>query len=191
MYSIVWNGSTSLQNRSGTCGTKELLAMHACNCTGGGGGGNASGLIRLSAGVATGDALATVVDEEAQLHRDVDDDAEHVGLERRAEADGGLEVGEAVDEAAARLGRHLADLAADGAQHVGACAELERVHGALAVGRRSRGRGWRRRRRRQGRGRGGRAFAACAAAGIGRREEEEVDAQEKNEDLPGCHGSYP
>lgn len=142
----------------------------------------------LSAGVATGDALATVVDKEAQLHRDVDDDAEHVGLDGRAEADGGLEVGEAADEAAARLGGHLADLAADGAQHVGAGPELERVHGALVmVGRSS----WsRRRRRREGRGRRRRAFAARAAAGIGRREEEEVDGQEKHEDL-GCHGAYP
>lgn len=117
----------------------------------------------LRADVTFGHALATVVDEGAELDRDVDDDAEHVGLDGRAQADGGLEVGEAADEAAARLGGHFADLAFDEAGHVGAHAELERVQRALAAA----GWGWgRRRRRRHDRGRRGRA----AAAGVGHRE---------------------
>jgi len=88
----------------------------------------------LRTGVAFGHALATVVDEGAELDRDVDGDAEHVGLDGRAEADGGLQVGEAVEEAAARLSGHLAGLALDEAEHVDAHAEFERVHRALAAG---------------------------------------------------------
>jgi hypothetical protein len=83
--------------------------------------------------VATGDALATVVDEGAQLDGDVEDQAEHVGLDGRAEADGGLQVGKAAKKAAARLGGHLAGLAVDESEHVGAHAELERVNRALVV----------------------------------------------------------
>jgi len=83
---------------------------------------------------ATGEVLATVVDNEAELDRDVDGDAEHVGLDGGAEADGGLQVREAAEDAAARLGGRVADLGADEAQHVGARRELERVLGALAAG---------------------------------------------------------
>jgi len=83
---------------------------------------------------ATGEVLATVVDNEAELDRDVDGDAEHVGLDSGAEADGGLQVREAAEDAAARLGGRVADLGADEAQHVGARRELERVLGALAAG---------------------------------------------------------
>jgi hypothetical protein len=135
----------------------------------------------LRAQVALGHALATVVDEGAELDGDIDDDAEHVGLDGRAEADGGLEVRKAFDEGTAWLGRHLASLAFDEAEHIGAHAELERVQRALAAGRR--GRGSRRRRRWLDRGRWGRA----AAAGVGHREEQEVESQE--EDGLGCHGS--
>ena len=81
----------------------------------------------LRAHVALGHALATVVDERAELDGDIDDDAEHVGLDGRAEADGGLEVRKAFDEGTAWLGRHLANLAFDEAEHIGAHAELERV----------------------------------------------------------------
>lgn len=83
---------------------------------------------------ATWEVLATVVDNEAELDRDVDGDAEHVGLDGGAEADGGLQVGEAAEDAAARLGGRVADLGADEAQHVGARSELKRVLGALATG---------------------------------------------------------
>nr|ACN35836.1 unknown [Zea mays] len=136
----------------------------------------------LRAQVALGHALATVVDEGAELDGDIDDDAEHAGLDGRAEADGGLEVRKAFDEGTAWLGRHLASLAFDEAEHIGAHAELERVQRALAAGRR----GWgssRRRRRWLDRGRWGRAVAA----GVGHREEQEVESQE--EDGLGCHGS--
>jgi hypothetical protein len=127
---------------------------------------DASGYERVAAeclrtDVTFGHALATVVDEGGELDRDVDGGAEHVGLDGRAEADGGLEVGEAAEEAAARLSGHLAGLALDEAEHVGAHAELERVHRALAAGW-----GRRRRGRRHNRGRWGRA----AAAGVGHRE---------------------
>lgn len=133
--------------------------------------------------VALGHTLATVVDEGAELDRDIDDDAEHVALDGRAEADGGLEVCKAVDEGAAWLSRHLANLALDEAEHVGAHAELERVQRALAAGRRGWGISRWRRRRRLNRRRRGRA----AAAGVGHCEEQEVESQE--EDDLGCHGS--
>ena len=91
---------------------------------------------RISSGAyeATGEVLATVVDNEAELDRDVYGDPEHVGLDGGAEADGGLQVGEAAEDAAAWLGGRVADLGADEAQHVGARRELERVLGALAAG---------------------------------------------------------
>ena len=88
-----------------------------------------------SAYEAAGEVLATVVDNEAELDRDVEGDAEHVGLDGGAEAGGGLEVGEAAEEAAARLGRRLPHLGFHEAGHVGAHRELERVLGALAFAR--------------------------------------------------------
>lgn len=88
-----------------------------------------------SAYEATGETLATVVDNEAELDRDVEGDAEHVGLDGGAEAGGGLEVGQAAEDAAARLGGRLADLGAHEAGHVGARRELEGVLGALAFAR--------------------------------------------------------
>jgi len=132
----------------------------------------------LRTDVALGHAFATVVDEGAELDRDIDDDAEHVGLDGRAEADGGLEVYKAFDEGAAWLSRHLASLAFDEAEHIGAHAELERVQRALTAG----WRGWGSRRRRRWR-RWGRA----ASAGVGHCEEQEVESHE--EDGLGCHGS--
>ena len=116
----------------------------------------------LSTDEATRDVLAAVVDEEAELDGDVEGAAEHVGLDGGAETDGGLKVGEAAEDAAARRVRRLADLGADEAQHVGARRELERVLGALGVVGRRR---WRRRRRRRRR--------AVLAAGAGHGEEED------------------
>ena len=132
----------------------------------------------LRTDVALGHALATVVDEGAELDRDIDDDAEHVGLDGGAEADGGLEVYKAIEEGAAWLSRHLANLAFDEAEHIGAHAELERIQRALAAG----WRGWGSSRRRWRWRRRGRA----AAAGVGHCEEQEVKSQE--EDGLGCHG---
>lgn len=84
--------------------------------------------------VALGHALATVVDEGIELDRDIEDDAEDVALDGRAEADGGLEVRKAFDEGTAWLGRHLASLAFDEAERIDAHAELERVQRALPTG---------------------------------------------------------
>jgi len=81
-----------------------------------------------------GAVLATVVEDEAEVDGEVKVDAEDVGLDGGAEADGGLQVREAAKDAAARLGGRVADLGTDEAQHVGARRELERVLGALAAG---------------------------------------------------------
>ena len=64
-------------------------------------------------------------------------DAQDIGLESGAQADGGLEVKEAVDEstALARLLRELADADGDQAvEHVGAGGQFQGVDGAFAVG---------------------------------------------------------
>ncbi|KAM0931676.1 hypothetical protein ACQ4PT_000181 [Festuca glaucescens] len=77
---------------------------------------------------ASGDFLAAVVDEEAEVDGHVEVDAQDVGLESGAEADGGLQVGEALDQGAARLLRWLSELQVDQpVQHVGAHAQLQRV----------------------------------------------------------------
>jgi len=76
--------------------------------------------------------LPTIVQEEAEFDGNVEVDAEDVGFERSAEADGGLEVGEVSEQQAARdLGR-LADFEVDEAEDVRAHAELEGIDRALA-----------------------------------------------------------
>jgi len=96
-----------------------------------------------------GAVLATVVEDEAEVDGEVKVDAEDVGLDGGAEADGGLQVDEPVQQRAARLVRRRADLGLHQAQHVGAHAQLQRVPGArpvVAAGRRRRRLGgWRRR----------------------------------------------
>lgn len=150
--------------------------------------GNQSLMLNLSADEALGSGLAAVVEEEAELDGDVEDDAEHVGLERRAEAHGGLEVGEPAEEAAALAGRRVAQLHLHKAQHVGAHAQLQRVRGAVPrrrwrVGRR-RAVGSRRRRRRRGRGRVV-AAAARVAAGNERARYDEHQERRRREGFLG------
>ena len=94
-----------------------------------------------------GAALAAVVEDEAEVDGEVEFDAEDVGLDGGAEADGGLQVHEPVQQRAAGQVRRRADLGLDEAQHVGAHAQLQRVAGALAFRGRRRGRRRRRRRR--------------------------------------------
>lgn len=74
--------------------------------------------------------MAAVVEEEGEIDVDVEADAQDVGLDGGAEAQGGFEVGEALDEAAAGFLGRGADLEVDeAAEHVGAGAQLDRVDG--------------------------------------------------------------
>ena len=76
----------------------------------------------------SGDALAAVVDEEAEVDGHVEVDAQDVGLERRAEAHRRLQVGEAIDERAAGLLRRRAQHQVDEpVQHVRAHPQLQRI----------------------------------------------------------------
>lgn len=119
-----------------------------------------------------GGLLAAVVEDEAEVDRDVEVDAEDVGLEGGAEADGGLEVEDPVDERAALAGLfgELADTEGEEAvEHVGARRQLQRVHRALPAGGRPRIR----------RHRGGAVGRAAGRGGA-----EEVEQQEQG----GCGG---
>lgn len=65
---------------------------------------------------------------------EVELDAEHVGLDGGAEAEGGVEVDEAVEQRAAPVvQRRHPDLGLDQVQHVRAHVQLQRVRRALAV----------------------------------------------------------
>lgn len=107
-----------------------------------------------------GDAvLVAVVEQEGEVDGDVEHDAENVGPDGEAEADGGVEIGEPLQQRAALLVVWHADVQPQQVQHVRAHLELQRVDRAAAggavttpapVGRRRlwrrRGRGhWRRR----------------------------------------------
>jgi len=100
-----------------------------------------------------GAVLATVVEDEAEVDGEVQVDAEDVGLDSGAEADGGLQVDEPIQQRAARLVRRRADLGLHQAQHVGAHAQLQRVPGAVVPAGRGRRRLWGRWRRAVGRAR--------------------------------------
>jgi hypothetical protein len=80
-----------------------------------------------------GAVLAAVVEDEAEVDGELKVDAEDVGLDGGAEADGGLQVDEPVQQRAARLVRRRAYLGLHQAQHVGAHAQLQRVPGARPV----------------------------------------------------------
>jgi hypothetical protein len=118
--------------------------------------------------------LAALVEDEVETDGHVEVDAQDVGLDRRAEADGGVEVDEPLQQRAALVVLGQADL--DEAQHVGAHPELERVDRAapVAVGRRRHDR----RRRDDG------AWAVGCAAVRGGGEEE---AQGQEEGKLGSH----
>ena len=134
----------------------------------------------LEAHEAGGHGLAAVVEDEAEVDGQVQVDAEDVALDGGAEAQGGLEVDEPLQQRAAGLRRRHADLGLDEAQHVGAHAQLQRVAGALAFGGRRRGwRGWG--------GRGRRRGAAATAGGAGHGEHDHVDGQEQRDRGLSCH----
>lgn len=81
--------------------------------------------------------LATVVQEQAERDRDVQVDAQHVGLDGGAEAGRGFEIDQATDEAAARglwWGTHHEVQQA--LQYVGTHPKLEGVLGARGLWRR-------------------------------------------------------
>lgn len=169
-------------------GRMHRRCMHACLAL-------VERQVDLSALEALGGGLAAVVEEEAELDGDVEDDAEDVGLERGAEAHGGLEVGQATEEAAALVAAAtggLADADAHQAQHVGAGAQLQSVRGArLASAATARWRRWARRWR--GRGRGGRRRGLVLAAVAGIAGKERVGHQQRQQagrrEGPGRHCS--
>jgi hypothetical protein len=120
--------------------------------------------------------LAALVEDEAEVDGQVELDAEHVGLDGSAQADGGIEVDEPAQQRAARLLVRQANL--DKAQHVGAHVELERVDGALAeaVGRR-----WHNRRPHHRRPGDDWAVAAVGCTALRRDGEEEAEGKEESE----------
>jgi hypothetical protein len=128
--------------------------------------------------------LAALVEDEGEVNGQVELDAEHVGLDGSAQADGGVEVDEPTQQRAARLIVRQANL--DEAQHVGAHVELERVDGALAeaAGRRRHNR--RRHHRRLG---DDRAVAAVGCATQRRGGEEEAEGEEEGELGSHCYRS--
>jgi hypothetical protein len=122
--------------------------------------------------------LTALVEDEAEVDGQVELDAEHVGLDGSAQADGGVEVDEPAQQRAARLLVGQANL--DKAQHVGAHVELERVDGAPAEAAGRRGH-----HRRRG---DDRAVAAVGCATLRRCEEEEAESKEESE-LGHCYSS--
>lgn len=120
----------------------------------------------------SGDLLATVVDEKAEVDGDVEVDAKDIGLKRGANAHSGLEVEETFDEGAALawLLRELTVTDSDEAiEHIGAGGHFKRVNRAFAVGRLWCGLGALRRR----------CWASAAATGECKEEEVE-DEKEAN-----------
>ena len=134
-----------------------------------------------------GAALAAVVEDEAEVDGEVEFDAEDVGLDGGAEADGGLQVHEPVQQRAAGQVRRRADLGLDEAQHVGAHAQLQRVPGAVvaAAGRRRR---WRRRQRR--RGRRGRTVGRVRHGGQDQAHSQEERRSSCHRDRASCLCTY-
>jgi hypothetical protein len=133
--------------------------------------------------------LAALVEDEGEVNGQVELDAEHVGLDGSAQADGGVEVDEPTQQRAARLIVRQANL--DEAQHVGAHVELERVDGALAeaAGRRRHNRRRHHRRRHHRRLGDDRAVAAVGCATQRRGGEEEAEGEEESELGSHCYRS--
>jgi hypothetical protein len=80
---------------------------------------------------ARGHALAAEVENEAEVDGDVEVEAQHVGLDGGAEAHGGVQLDEPVQQRAARLVLGHAGLGLDQVKHVGAHAQLQRVRRAV------------------------------------------------------------
>jgi hypothetical protein len=114
--------------------------------------------------------LVALVEDEAEVDGQVELDAEDVALDDGAEAEGGVEADEAVQQRAALLVLRDADL--HEVEHVGAQADLERVTGALPVA--GRLRRWDDRRL-------GDHRTAVGVARLRRHGEEEVEGKEESE----------
>jgi hypothetical protein len=80
---------------------------------------------------ARGHALAAEVEDEAEVDGDVEVDPQHVALDGGAEAHGGVQLNEPVQQRAARLVLGHAGLGLDQVQHVGAHAQLQHVRRAV------------------------------------------------------------
>lgn len=144
-----------------------------------------------------GDAvLVAVVEEEREVDGDVEHDAEDVGPDGEAEADGGVEVDEPLQQRAALLVVGHADLEPQKVQYARAHLKLQRVDRAAAgavtttptpAGRRlwhrrcRRGRG-----RRRLRGRGPRRRAGAAAAPVRGGAEEDGHGEEERKPRSHC-----
>jgi hypothetical protein len=74
----------------------------------------------FGAGEVLGADLVAVVEEEREVDGDIDVDAEDVGLDGGAEADGGVKVDEALDQRAALVICPDGDVELEQVQHVGA-----------------------------------------------------------------------
>ncbi|XBJ24859.1 hypothetical protein VPH35_002643 [Triticum aestivum] len=114
-----WNSSTHHENEV----RKANLIGRPCKTV----------LLLMGWASETGRALlAAVVEEEADVHRHVEVEAEDVGPDGGAEADGGVEVGQPLEQRAALVVHRNADLEAEqSTENVGAHPQVEHVDGAL------------------------------------------------------------
>lgn len=80
------------------------------------------------------DDPSTLVDEQAERNRDVEIDAQDVGLNGSAKTNGSIEIDQTFDEGAARFGRSLNadDSAHQSIKHVGTHIELQCIDRALS-----------------------------------------------------------
>ncbi|KAK4747107.1 hypothetical protein SAY87_026144 [Trapa incisa] len=97
--------------------------------------------IRSSTLEARRHCLLASTDKKGEGDGDVEVDAEDVGLDGGAEAEGRLEVGQTVEEGTARAGGWGSDHHIDKAEEVSADSELQSVLRAGLLGRRYHGRG--------------------------------------------------
>ena len=147
------------------------------------------------AGEVGGACLAALVEEDDEVDGHVEVDAQDVGFDGGAEADGRVEVGEPGQQWAALVGGRHAEFELEQVQHVGAHTQLQRVDRAdtAAAGGRRRGHGcrghvsrrWDGDRRGRKRDWGGVGAVRPAAVGSG-SEEGQVHSKEEGE-LGGRH----
>ena len=131
------------------------------------------------AGEVFGAFFAAMVEEEGEVDGDVEVDAKDVGLDGGAEAEGGVEVGETVEQRAALLVRWHAQLELDQVQHIGAHLQLQGADRAVAVAGR--------RRRKDGRWDDRRGGGAVWGAAMGDGREEDQVQGKKEGKLGGRH----
>ncbi len=123
--------------------------------------------------------LAALVEDEAQIDGEIQVDAQHVGLDGGAEADGGVEVGDPLQQRAALVGAGSDLDANEPIEHVGAHPQLQGVDGAVAMAVV----------RRRCRRRDHRTTAGAVGLTAVRRdgEEQEGEGEEGSDDLGGSH----